>query len=181
MRFTIGTACVAAWAFAQRTPLWPSRHEWPSLLLVSLLFTIQIWTMNLGYGGTSGSIGALLIALNPIFAILMARLFIQDDPLSWRRIAGLVCAFAGTAIVLSPETNNGTLELTRVANWIVAFSAFLLGGRLMYSARVIRAQGETRVMFWAPQIWKSPAFPQMIVFEMSAFHTESAEENPATF
>lgn len=148
VRFAIGTACVAVWAYAQQESLWPERTDWPALVTVSLLFSAQIWTMNVGYGGTSGSLGALLMALNPIFAVLMARFFIQDDRLSWRRAAGLACAFTGTAVVLSPETHDGARELTRLANWIVGFSAFLLGARLMYSARIIRQQGETRVMFW---------------------------------
>lgn len=147
-RFTIGAICVALWALTTHKSLWPQRSEWPGLAIISALFALQIWTMNLGFAGTSGSLGSLLISLNPLFAALFARFFIATDLLSWKKLAGLLVALIGTAIVLSPRTSSGALEFARASNWIMVGSAALLGARLMYSARLIRQHGETRVIFW---------------------------------
>ena len=148
VRFAIGAMCVGLWALLRRERLWPAPTEWPALGLVAVLFMVQITTMNIGFGGTSGSLGALLIALNPLFAALFARYFVREDRLTAGKALGLVVAFAGTAVVLSPSAADGNLEFTRLANWILLLSAVLLGARLMYSASVIRRIGETRVMFW---------------------------------
>lgn len=148
VRFAIGALCVGLWASVRRERLWPAPSEWPALGLVAGLFMVQITTMNIGFGGTSGSLGALLIALNPIFAALFARYFIPDDRLNAGKALGLLVAFLGTAVVLSPSSADGSAEFTRIANWILLLSALLLGARLMFSASVIRTMGETRVMFW---------------------------------
>jgi len=148
VRFAVGALCVGLWAVVRRERLWPAPAEWPALGLVAALFMVQITTMNMGFGGTSGSLGALLIALNPIFAAAFARYFVPDDKLTAGKALGLLVAFMGTAVVLSPSSADGSAEFMRIANWILLLSALLLGARLMYSARVIRRIGETRVMFW---------------------------------
>ena len=117
-RFALALACVGLWAAMRGTRLVPRRDEWAPLALIGALFTVQITAMNVGFDLTTGSTGAVLIATNPLFAVLMHG------------------------------TGAGALELRAWGNWIVLASACLLGLRLIISARVLRRMDEARVVFW---------------------------------
>ncbi len=133
-RFTIAIVCVAIWTKISGVPIWPARHEWWPLALIGTLFTVQIAAMNIGFDLTTGSMGAVLIATNPIFAALFAHFLIAGDRLHVAKSIGLSVAFIGTALVL--VRGSADLQLTHGAwgNVILLMSACLLGGRLIASA-----------------------------------------------
>jgi drug/metabolite transporter (DMT)-like permease len=99
-RFAIAIVCVGIWAKLSGIPIWPARHEWPALMLIGVLFTVQIASMNFGFDLTTGSMGAVLIATNPIFAALFAHFLLAGDKLTVVKGFGLLVAFVGTALVL---------------------------------------------------------------------------------
>ncbi len=147
-RFVIAIVCVGIWAKASGISIWPARHEWPALVTIATLFTIQIAAMNIGFDLTTGSMGAILIATNPIFAALFAHFLIASDKLSLVKSAGLLVAFSGTALVLA--RGSGDLQPIHGAwgNVILLMSACLLGGRLIISAKVLQRISEARVVLW---------------------------------
>ena len=147
-RFVIAIVCVGIWAKLAGVAIWPARHEWPALLFIATLFTVQIATMNIGFDLTTGSMGAVLIATNPIFAALFAHFLIADDRLSLIKSLGLLIAFVGTALVFMRGSED--LQLTHGAwgNAILLVSACLLGGRLIISAKVLQRMHEVRVVLW---------------------------------
>ena len=148
LRFSIGIGCVAAWMAATGVSLWPSREEWKPYLGLSLLFGVQIWLMNVGYGRTSGSMGAVLMSVYPLVSALLGHWFIFGDRLDSIRTCGLVIAFIGTGTVLLGETATGELEIISIGNWIVILSGTLLGIRLTVSTRVVRASDPARTTLW---------------------------------
>ncbi len=145
LRFALGSACIAAWALAARVPLRPAPGEWPALLGIGVLFTLQIALMNFGFDATAAVNGAVLIATNPLFGLLFAHLLVPGDRLRPRRALGALVAFAGVALVLArgaPPTGAGH------GDWIVLASACLLGLRLALSGRLLRRVNEVRLAFW---------------------------------
>ena len=147
-RFVIAILCVGIWAKIIGVSIWPARHEWPALLLIGALFTVQIATMNIGFDLTTGSMGAVLIATNPIFAALFAHFLIAGDRLNVIKSVGLLVAFVGTALVLTRGGSDLHLAQGTWGNVILLMSACLLGGRLIYSARVLQRMDEARVVLW---------------------------------
>jgi len=147
-RFVIGAACVLAWARYRGVRIWPRPGEWPSLAVIASLFTVQIGLMNIGYDNTTGAMGSVMIATNPIFAALFAHLIIRGDQLTWVRSTGLAVAMAGAAVCLLQDANLDAMDFGAVGNWIVLSSACLLGLRLSISARVLRKMDEARVAIW---------------------------------
>ena len=147
-RFVIAIVCVGMWAKISGVKIWPARHEWPALALISTLFTVQIAAMNIGFDLTTGSMGAVLIATNPIFAALFAHFLIAGDKLSVAKSIGLLVAFSGTALVFM--RGCGDLQPIRGGwgNVILLMSACLLGGRLIVSAKVLQKMNEARVVLW---------------------------------
>ena len=147
-RFLIGIACVLAWALLRGVRVWPHAGEWRPLLIIAALFTVQIGTMNLGFQHTTGAMGSVLLATNPLFAALFAHLLIAGDRLTLVRSAGLVLAMAGTVVCLLQDADLSRLDFGAAGNWITLFSATLLGLRLSISARVVRNMDEARVVIW---------------------------------
>lgn len=148
LRFCLGIACVAVWARVAGIRLFPSPEEWRPYLGLSLLFGVQIWIMNVGYGLTTSIMGAVLMSVYPLVAALLGPLAVAGDRLDAVRSLGLVAAFIGTATVLLGETETGELELVSVGNWLVLLSGTLLGIRLVMSARIMRAHDPARATFW---------------------------------
>lgn len=146
LRFALGCACVALWARYAGISLRPAREEWPGLAGMGLLFTVQIALMNVGFGLTSASNAAVLISANPLFGVLFAHLLVPGDRVGRWRAAGVVAAFAGTALVLArgvPVAGAGGW-----GDWIVLASASLLGLRLALSGRMLKRQNEVPLTFW---------------------------------
>jgi drug/metabolite transporter (DMT)-like permease len=145
LRFALGSACIAAWAFAQRIPLRPAPGEWPALVGIGVLFTVQIALMNFGFDATAAVNGAVLIATNPLFGMLFAHLLVPGDRLRPGRALGALVAFAGVALVLARGQPPG---VHGYGDWIVLASACLLGFRLALSGRLLKRVNEVRLAFW---------------------------------
>lgn len=148
LRFVIAVLCIAAWARLNRIRFWPSRDEWPVLIGLGLLFTVQIAAMNIGFDLTTGAMASVLISTNPLFAALFAHYLFAGDRLTKTKALGLSLAFFGTALVLLRGAGLEGLQFDNWGNWIVILSACLLGARLMLSAKVLQRIDEVRVAVW---------------------------------
>ena len=148
VRFVIGIVCIAAWAAFRGIPMWPKKGEWRLLILLGVLFVIQMGTLNIGFDLTKGSIAAILISTNPLFAAFAAHFIIADDRLSFRKAVGLMIAFGGVAIVL---LGGFSLESLNPIGWggvVVLLSSSLLGLRLVFMAKVQQEISGVRVVLW---------------------------------
>jgi len=148
VRFVIGIICIAAWAAFRGIPVWPKKGEWRLLILLGVLFVIQMGTLNIGFDLTKGSIAAILISTNPLFAAFAAHFIIVDDRLSFRKAVGLMIAFGGVAIVL---LGGFSLESLNPIGWggvVVLLSSSLLGLRLVFMAKVQQEISGVRVVLW---------------------------------
>ncbi len=145
LRFALGCLCVYGWARYVRIPVRPTREEWPALLVVGALFTVQIALLNYGFGGTTAANGAVLIASNPIFGVLFAHFLVPGDRVGVVRVLGVAVAFGGVALVI---THGAGLAVASPGDWIVLASACLLGLRLALSGRLLRRVNDVRLTLW---------------------------------
>ena len=148
LRFAIGIACIALWARWRGVRLLPERGEWRALWIVAVLFAVQIALMNVGFDRTSGAMGSVLIATNPLFAVMSAHFVIAGDRMTAAKALGLLVAMAGTSLALLGDVDIGTLDAGTAGNWIVLSSAVMLGFRLSLSARFVRRIDPTKVALW---------------------------------
>lgn len=147
LRFVLGCLCVLAWARYARIPVLPARGEWPALLALGALFTLQIALLNIGFGATTAANGAVLIAANPLFGVLFAHFLVPGDRVSAARAIGVAVAFGGVALVLTRGAGLAQ-PLGSAGDWIVLASACLLGLRLALSGRLLRSMNEVRLTLW---------------------------------
>ena len=148
LRFAIGIACIALWAHWRGVRLLPDKGEWRALWSVAVLFAMQIALMNVGFDHTSGAMGSVLIATNPLFAVTFAHFLVAGDRMTPVKALGLLVAMAGSLLALLEDADLSTLELGAAGNWIVLSSAVMLGFRLSLSARIVRRIEPTKVAMW---------------------------------
>ena len=148
LRFAIGIACIALWARWRGVSLLPEKGEWRALWIVALLFAVQIASMNFGFDRTSGAMGSVLIATNPLFAVMFAHFLVAGDRLTPVKALGLAIAMAGASLALLEDSDIATFDFGAAGNWIVLSSAVMLGLRLAASARFVRRIEPTKVALW---------------------------------
>ena len=148
LRFALGAICVALWALVARVPLMPTRAEWPIVIWMGALFTLQIALLNTGFGATTAVNGAVLVSTNPLFGVLFAHVLVPGDRLRPARAFGVLIAFLGTALVLTRGAGPAGLQGPSAGDWIVLASACLLGFRLALSGRVLKRIHEVRLTLW---------------------------------
>ena len=157
IRFAIGACCVALWASLTGLKLWPKVDEWSGLLRLAVFFFVQITAMNIGYGLTPGSVASVLTSTYPLFAALFAHMFLIDDKLTRPKAIGLIVAFSGVSLVLLRDVNFGAGDFVGFGGFVVLLSATLLGGRMIFSAHLLRRIDPIRVVFWQA-LFSLPAF-----------------------
>jgi drug/metabolite transporter (DMT)-like permease len=157
VRFGIGIACIATWAWIKGVPLWPKRHEWAPLFPLSILFFVQISVMNIGFGMSSGAVGSIITSTYPMFAAVTAHFMLKDDRLSVMKSLGLTVAFVGVSVVIAGDIDFDAMHWLGLGSVVVLCHAAMLGFRMIYSAKLVRQIDPVRVMSWQ-MILSLPAF-----------------------
>ncbi len=122
-RCAIGAAALAGFvALRGRAPLPPVRL-WPRFLLLGLInnaipFTGFAW----GEARISGGTAAILNGVTPIFVVLITGLVVRTERLTGARIAGVLCGFAGVAVMVGPRALLGQDVLGQVACLVASLS-----------------------------------------------------------
>jgi drug/metabolite transporter (DMT)-like permease len=124
---------------------WWTRHrgvfdirpgEWPMLWSLGLLFAVQIGTMNIGISRTTAAHASLLVNAYAIHTVVLAHFLIPGDRLTPSKLAGILVAYAGIALLFARDFSfHGA---TLVGDLIVSGSALLLGERIVYMARAVQ-------------------------------------------
>ncbi len=148
IRFAIGALCIAGWAYINKIRIWPERREWWGLFTVALIFTLQISMMNLGINLTSGASAAVMTATFPLFAGIFAHFMIAGDRLTVGKVAGLLTAFLGVGVVLTGGEIPQEISSADIGDLIILASTVLLGGRMIWTARLVSNVDPTRLVFW---------------------------------
>ena len=138
MRFLVGAIAIVVWgAWTDRLKGFSiARHEWQPLLVLGLLFTAQVGSMNIGTSLTSASHASILLNSYAVHTVVLAHFMIPGDRLSLQRLAGVVIAYGGIVMLFARELTAGGSTL--LGDAIMFGSAFLLAERTIYLARAVQ-------------------------------------------
>jgi drug/metabolite transporter (DMT)-like permease len=138
MRFVIGGAAIALWAWAtgRLAGLRVARDEWRPLVVLALIFTAQIGSMNVGTSLTSAAHASILLNLYSVHTVVLSHFLVPGDRLTARSLGGVVIAYAGIVLLFAGQPGGGAASL--LGDAIVFVSAFLLAERLVYMARAVQ-------------------------------------------
>jgi drug/metabolite transporter (DMT)-like permease len=118
LRLTI--AAGAMWLFLKLSGggLGLPRQVWGSILLLALLNNALPFTL-FGWGQThiASGLASILNATTPIWGVLVAHLFTDDERLTPRKVVGVSLGFAGVATMIGPTllADVGTDALAQLA------------------------------------------------------------------
>jgi drug/metabolite transporter (DMT)-like permease len=82
-------------------------------------------TMTWGLAATSGTHGALILGLSPLFVALLASR-LMHEPFTWPKGLGILLSFSGVVMVVGGDT-RGTASLTGDAVMFASMLAFVAG------------------------------------------------------
>ena len=118
LRLTIAAGAMLLFLKLKGERLGLPRQVWGSILLLALLnnalpFTLFGWSQT----HIASGLASILNATTPIWGVLVAHLFTQDERMTPRKIAGVLLGFAGVATMIGPMllANVGTDALAQMA------------------------------------------------------------------
>ena len=118
LRLTIAAAAMWLFLAFKREPLGLPRQVWGSMLLLALLNNALPFSL-FGWGQThiASGLAAILNATTPIWGVIVAHLFTQDERMTPRKLAGVLLGFGGVATMIGPDLlkNIGTDGLAQLA------------------------------------------------------------------
>lgn len=138
MRFVLGGLLFLAWAGGTRrlAALLPAPGQWRPIVVLGLLVTGQVATLNVGTSLTSASHSAILLNLYAVHTVVLAHFLIPGDRLTPARLGGVLIAYAGIVLLLVREAGAGATSLG--GDLLMFVAAFLLGARTVYLARAVQ-------------------------------------------
>src|SRR5262245_58740880 len=117
-RIVLDGAVLAAVAKIHGQRLSDLRRAWRPVLAMGALGTMLPFVL-ISWGEThiDSGLAAILMAAVPFSTILLAHVFVHDEPLSWGKIVGVFLGFAGVVVLIGPEalTSLGSETLAQVA------------------------------------------------------------------
>lgn len=108
LRSVVATACLIIWMIRKRLQLFPGRLA--DGLFIGFLFGVEFGLLYVALLYTTASSAWLLLYTTPFFHALGAHFFLSDDRLSWRKVTGLMLAFAGILILLSAHLGLPSIQ-----------------------------------------------------------------------
>lgn len=123
--------------------LWRAKHAIPrslatyghlvvmALVNITLPFLLITWAER----EVDSSLAAVLTSIVPLFAVVLAHLFIPDEPMRANSILGLAVGFMGVVVLTGPSLDNGAHFAADLA---------LVGSSLCYAAGGVYARRNVR-------------------------------------
>lgn len=123
----ISIASLALWAYVwwRGESLGLPLSAWGSILLLAMINNVVPFLL-FGWGQTqiASGLASILNATTPIWGVVVAHLFLGDERMTPRKIAGVLLGFGGVAVMIGPDllTSLGTDTLAQLACVIASLS-----------------------------------------------------------
>lgn len=147
VRFGIALPLIALWARLKRISLKPRAGETIPLLFVGLIFTVQIAILNWGTRLTLAGRATVILHTYPVFVAFLAHFIVPADRLSWYRLIGVICAFAGIVVVFWEKLLIGSGG-SIIGDSLCLGSGFLLGLLTVLIKRYVQTIEAPRLLMW---------------------------------
>jgi drug/metabolite transporter (DMT)-like permease len=146
LRFLVGGIVILLWAWqtGRLRGLRVARTEWRPLIVLGLLLTAQIGSMNVATALTSAAHAAIILNLYAVHTVVLAHFMIPGDRMTGRRLAGVLIAYSGIVLLFSRQPATGASSL--LGDAIMFVSALLLAERTVYLARAVQTLDPAKLL-----------------------------------
>jgi len=137
-RLLFGLLALLIAARVTRQRLQVSRKDLPSYAIVAALNTAVPFTL-ISWGETriDSGMAAILNGSMPLFVLVLAHFWLQDERITWMRLAGLLVGFGGVGVIVGLGA-NGPFEGNRLGQLAVLGGAMSYALASTYSRRYLR-------------------------------------------
>ncbi len=150
--------------------------SWLHFFIIALIGNIlPFWLIAVGQTTISSGLAGLLMAVMPLFTIILAHIFIKDDKINRYKIIGFIIGFSGVGFILTPTITSFPESTTSVllvltASFFYAVNTVITKSIREYDPIVASAGVLTCSTVISFVIWPS----YMLSIEISAVSTVSA-------
>ncbi len=130
-RVTLGAAVLLPLAWKSGALGTVGRHKGALCAFATAELIVPFFLIALGERWVSSSLAGILIATVPFFVIVLGPLFGTHEPLSARRLIGLVIGLAGVVALLGFDVVHGTLGWIGVACVVLSTIGYALGSLII--------------------------------------------------
>ncbi len=146
VRFGISTLILWGWARIAGHPLRPATGHLRPLVVNSLLFTLQLALVYVGFTMTQASRGALLTNLQPFFLLFLAHFFLAGDRITPLKLIGLVLGFSGAACVFLDQP--GLHENFMAGDLLLLVSTLVWACSAAYTKHLLQSISSVQIVFY---------------------------------
>ncbi len=157
-----------------KRPAWPARPQaWSALALLGVVDTALPFTL-ISWGETriDSAMASILIGAVPLFVLVLAHRFLQDERMTWLKSAGVLTGFVGILVLVSPNLSPAGVQAGFWGQLAV------LGAALCYALAVVYARRALKGIAPLVQAFFATAFAGLAI-TAGAFLWESPQTLPA--
>jgi len=159
-RVTGGALALWLWVALRRLPLPGDPRYLIRFLIMGALnnaipFSLIVW----GQQHIDSGLAAILNASTALFGVLVAAAVFPDEPLTKRRLSGVVLGFAGVVLAIGPEALSG-FTLASAAQWAIIGASITYGFAGAYAKKAIiglAPEVAAAGMLTGAVVWLAPA------------------------
>lgn len=113
IRFVVASLALGAFVVIARRPLPRAAHEWGLIALTGLLsFSLNYGLLFWGEKYISSGLAALLQTSIPVFGLVIGHVYLPNERMTPRKVAGVLLGIAGVAFILTHQKeSNGAAAL----------------------------------------------------------------------
>ena len=137
-RSAISATLVAMWAWSRGLPLIHRDRTLLHGMAIGLMFGTEFFFLYLGLSYTTASHGVLFLYTAPFFVALGAHWLLPNEPLTFRRLAGLLLAFAGILVTFADNLGRPTGPQI-LGDLYCLIAGFLWAATSLYLKGVVRS------------------------------------------
>jgi drug/metabolite transporter (DMT)-like permease len=137
LRLLIGAAFLWVVLRASRTPLPRDRRAYMHLVVMSIVnITIPFALITWAEQSVDSALAAILNSTVPLMVIVIAPMFLPDEPIRVNGLLGLAIGFAGVVLIVSPGLMGATATAAGQLALLGSSLAYAVGN--VYSRRNVR-------------------------------------------
>jgi drug/metabolite transporter (DMT)-like permease len=157
---TLGIVMVVIW---QRPPFPRKASTWVALALLGIVNTaLPFVLITWGEKSIDSAVASVLNSTVPLFTLVIAHLFLHDEPITARKAAGLLIGFAGVLILMARDLKLGSLRIGLLGQAAVLLAAVSYASASVFARRTMRevsplVQAFVPMAFADALVWSSAA------------------------
>lgn len=165
VRSVVAALLVALWARVRGLPLVHRDRTLLHGLAIGLLFGAEFVFIYLGLSYTTASHAVIFVYTAPFFVALGAHWLLPNEPLTGRKLGGLVLAFAGVILTLWDSLGRPT-RLQLAGDLMSITGGFLWAATSLYLKRVVRtSMTPSQMLFYQLGVSAVPLSLMSLLFE----------------